>query len=369
MKICILGAGLQGRVAAQDLAKHNHEVTILDNNKNNLKKVIKLSRIRTKLFDVRKKKELTKFIKDFDVVLGALPAHLGFYTMQCAVEAGVDIADMSYSDQDPFKLYKRAEKNKVRVIPDAGYAPGLSNVLVGEAYREFGKIDSLRILVGGLPINPRPPFNYQYTWSPDDLVQEYTRPARIVNNYKLLQVEALTGIENFYIPKIGKLECFYTDGLRTLLDTFKDIKNMEEKTIRYRGHAALIKEILNYGFAPDEDNPFTNSKVQPKDFVLDFLKDQLSQGDGKDLTILLIDIKNKRKRKRYRCIDYYDEKNKITSMTRMTAYSGSIFTQLIKNYPNYGVIAPEKLGMDEQICKHFKKEIAKRNIKIKEIYY
>ncbi|MBS4015284.1 MAG: saccharopine dehydrogenase NADP-binding domain-containing protein [Candidatus Latescibacteria bacterium] len=382
MEICILGSGLQGRVVAQDLAENKHKVTILDNNKDNLKKVIKSSRITTKQFDVTRKKELIRLIKDFDIVVGALPAQLGFHSMQCAVEAGVDIADMSYSGEDPFKLDKQAKKNKTRVIPDAGYAPGLSNILVGEAYRELNqeiyhrdtentegteknRVNNIRILVGGIPQNPKPPFNYNYTWSPDDLVAEYTRPARIVNNYKEITVEALSGVESFKVPKIGKVECFYTDGLRTLINTFKNVKNMEEKTIRYAGHAELVKELLNYGFSPEEDNPFTNPKVLPKDFILDFLKTALSGSDGKDLSILIIDIKSKAKNRRYTCIDYYDQKNKITSMARMTAYSGSIISQCIKDYPGYGVIAPEKLGMNTAICSFIKKELAKRDIIIK----
>lgn len=396
MKICILGAGLQGRVVAQDLAQHNHTVIVLDNNRENLnllnnhtlchsegaKRLKNLSRrkseilrnaqndrngkIETKVFDVTKKKDLVKYIKNFDIIVGALPADLGFYSMQCALAAGVDMADMSYSNEDPFRLDKIARQKKIRIIPDAGFAPGLSNILIGEAYRELGKVDNIRILVGGIPQHPKPPFNYNYTWSPDDLVAEYTRPARIVNNYKEIIVEALSGVESFKVPEIGKLECFYTDGLRTLIKTFRNVKNMEEKTIRYAGHAELVKELLNYGFAPDEDNPFTNPRIQPKDFILDFLKNALSGGDGKDLSILTVDVKAGKKIRRYTCIDYYDEKNKITSMARMTAYSGSIISQCIKDYPDYGVIPPEYLGMNKAICDFIKREIKKRNIIIKE---
>ncbi len=365
MRICILGSGLQGRVVAQDLAHNNHQVLLLDNNKQNLAKVDKKPNIKIQLFDVFERAKLINIIRDFDVMVGALPADLGFHSMECAVNAGIDMVDISYSGENPFLLHRDAKKRKIRIIPDAGYAPGLSNILVGEAYREIKKIDSLRILVGGIPQNPIPPFNYRYTWSPNDLVAEYTRPARIVNNYKVVNVEALTGIDGFKISKIGKLECFYTDGLRTLLHTFSDIKNMEEKTIRYSGHAELIKAMLNYGFSPDQDSPFTNSKIQPKDFVLEFLRKELSKGDELDLTILIIDIKGNRKSRGYTCIDYYDKKNKITSMARMTAYSGSIITQCIKNYPDYGVISPEYLGINKNTCKFIKKEVVKRGIRIK----
>ncbi len=365
MRICILGAGLQGRAVIQDLVKNNHQVTVLDNNQNNFKRIIKSSRISTKLFDVTKKNELIKFIKNYEVVVGALPADLGFYAMQCAIEARVDMVDMSYSEQDPFILDKQAKRQKVKIVPDAGFAPGLSNILIGEAYQEFKKITSLRILVGGIPQNPIPPFNYKYTWSPSDLVAEYTRPARIVNNYKIIEIEALTGIERFQIPKIGQLECFYTDGLRTLLHTFKNIKNMEEKTIRYEGHAEIIKELFKFGFTPSEPNPFTGNKINPKTYVLQFLQSELSKGDDLDLTVLIVDIKSQNKTRRYSCIDYYDRKDKITSMARMTAYTCSIITQCIKDYPDYGVIPPEYLGMHQDISNFIKSELKKRNIIIR----
>ena len=365
MRICILGAGLQSRVVAKDLARNKHQVTILDNNKENLAKVDKKPNIKTQRFDVTQRTKLINLIRDFDIIVGALPADLGFYSMECAVNAGVDIVDISYSGQNPFLLKKDAKKRKIKIVPDAGFAPGLSNILIGEAYRELKKIDSIRILVGGIPQNPIPPFNYRYTWSPDDLVAEYTRIAQIVRNFKTVNLEALSGVEKLKVSRIGRLECFYTDGLRTLIKTLKNVRDMEEKTIRYSGHAELMKELLNYGFLHNNDNPFTNSKIQPKDCILDFSRIELNKGDDLDLTILIIDIKGNRKSRRYTCIDYYDKINKITSMARMTAYTGSIITQCIKNYPFYGIIPPEYLGMNKDTCNFIMRKIRKRNIVIK----
>jgi saccharopine dehydrogenase-like NADP-dependent oxidoreductase len=365
MKICILGCGLQGRVVAQDLNKNKHEVTILDSGKENLRKVDKSLNIKTKIFDVTNRAELIRFIKNFDVVVGALPAKLGFYSMQCAIEASVDMVDLSYSGEDPFLLDRDAKKKKIKIIPDAGFAPGLSNILIGETYRLWDKIDYLRILVGGMPINPIPPFNYQCTWSPADLIEEYTRPSRIIRNSKIVTVEALSGIEEFSISKSGQLECFYTDGLRTLLKTIKPVKNMEEKTIRYTGHAELLKSLIEYGFQPDSENPFTNPKIKPNRDILDFLNKQLNQGDDKDLSILIVELKKGNQTRKYSCIDCYDERNKITSMARMTAYTGSIITECIKDYPGFGVIAPEYLGMNKNICNFIKTEIKRRNIIIR----
>ena len=366
MKILILGAGMQGRIAAWDLKRSGHDVTAIDRDPENLARCRERAGVRTLIFDIRNEKQLVRLMKDFDAVLGALPAVFGFYALQCAVKAGVDMADMSYLPEDPLRLGPQARARKVRIIPDAGFAPGLSNILCGEAYRILGRADRLRILVGGMPQKPRPPFNYRITWSPADLMAEYLRPARIFKNYRVVTRPALDGIEEFHVPGLGRLECFYTDGLRTLLRTFRSVRDMEEKTVRYPGHARLFKTIIDAGFFSGKTIPFRGGSMTPKEFALEFLKAFLSQGDERDLSVLIVELKNRRRTKKYLCVDRYDPKERITSMARMTAFSGSVIVQGIKQYPGRGVIPPEYLGRDEDFSAFVKKELRKRGIVIKE---
>jgi len=370
MNICILGCGMQGRVIAWDLAKAGHNVKVLDSNHKNFKNLKNLPNIKTRKFDVRERQKLIKLLKKFDVVVGALPSSLGFYSMKCAVDAGIDMVDISYLPEDPFKLDKIARVKKVKIVPDAGFAPGLSNILIGEAYEKLKPIDRIRILAGGIPQNPIPPFNYRITWSPADLIEEYLRPARIRKNFRTVKVDSLSGIEEFDLKKIGTFECFYTDGLRTLLKTFKDIRNMGEKTIRYPGHAVLFKEMIDRGFFSEKPLKFFTLNTTAKEITLKGLQKILSKGDEKDMSILIVELTSlarpyRGQIKRYTCIDYYDEKNKITSMARMTGYTCSIITQCIKDYPGFGIIPPEYLGMDKNICSFIKQELKKRAIQIK----
>ncbi len=358
---------MQGRVAACDLSQAGHKITVLDSNPENLKKIAGIKSIKDLRFDVMERSRLIKFIKNFDIVLGALPAALGFYAMKCAIKAGVDMVDMSYLSENPFLLDRSAKARKIKIVPDAGFAPGLSNVLVGEAYQESGKFSSLRILVGGIPQNPIPPFNYRITWSPADLIAEYTRPARIVRNYKIVTLPALSGVEEFQLAKVGHLECFYTDGLRTLLKTFKGVKDMVEKTIRYPGHAKLFKTMIDWGFLTALPYQVKDITIKPDVYTVDFLKSVLSKGDEKDLSVLIIEITSRRQTRKYICVDYYDEKNNTTSMARMTAYTASIIAQCIKRYPGYGVIAPEMLGMKKELADFIKQQVKKRNIIIKKL--
>jgi len=371
---------MQGRVIAWDLAKANYHITVLDANLENFKKLKKLPNIKTLQLDIQNRQKLVKLLKKFDIVVDALPSSLGFYSMKCAVDAGIDMVDISFIPEDAFELNKIAKAKKIKVVPDAGFAPGLSNVLVGEAYQELKPIENVRILVGGIPQHLIPPFNYRITWSPADLIEEYLRPARIRRDFKTVTIDALSGLEEFNLGKIEKLECFYTDGLRTLLKTFKDIRNMEEKTIRYPGHANLFKMIIDCGFLSDLPIKVDGGDVLPKKVALEVLRPLLSQGDEKDMTILIVEVspsplpspasgegvrEGGKSIKRYICIDYYDERNKITSMERMTGYTCSIITQCIKDYPGFGVIPPEYLGMDNNLCSFIKNQLKERGIIIR----
>lgn len=362
MKILILGCGMQGRIVAKYLINYYSAITVLDIDENNLK-TLDCPKIKKVKFDIKDQKRLIRLMSDYDLVVGALPARFGFYSMECAIEAGIDMVDMSYSSEDPFLLDQDAKKAGIKIVPDAGYAPGLSNILVGEAYTYMKKIDNLKIMVGGIPQKPVPPFNYRITWSPSDLIEEYTRPARIYQNNKVITVPALTGIEEFYIPDIGKLEAFYTDGLRTLLKTMCTIKNMEEKTIRYAGHATIFKTLIECGFFSNKEVKFNHTKIPCYEFMFNYLKEELSKGPEYDITILIIQLQSGAKQKKYRIIDYYDRKNKITSMARMTAYSCAVIARCIKDYPQFGVIPPEYLGMNPKFCEFIKKELKKRKVR------
>jgi len=365
MNICVVGAGMQGSVVAQDLVKSGHAVTVMDNDINLLRQLKKTTKVSAREFDVTNKVKFIRLIKPFDVIVGALPAAMGFYTMDCAISAGVDLVDLSYSPEDPFLLHEKAEQEGIRIVPDAGFAPGLSNILIGETYQEFKGIDNLMILVGGIPQKPEPPFNYHVTWSLADVIEEYARPSKIVKNKEIMTVPALSGIEEFSIPKIGRLECFYTDGLRTLLKTLKHVKNMEEKTIRYPGHAQLFKTLIDCGFFLEQSVRYRKRLVNIKDVNIEYLRNILRGGDKKDLSILIIEIKKGSKKRKFTCVDYYDKEKDITSMARMTAYTGSIITQCIKDYEHFGIVPPEHLGMDKKLCRYIKTELKKRNIIIK----
>ncbi|MFN3803934.1 MAG: saccharopine dehydrogenase family protein [Pyrobaculum sp.] len=189
----------------------------------------------------------------FDLAINALPGSIGFKASERALRAGLDTIDVSFYPEDPLALQEVAASSGARYVPDAGVAPGLSNILAGRIVAELGAVDTLAIYVGGIPERPIGPLGYSVTWSPMDLIEEYTRPARVVKDGEVVSVDVLGEVELVQTP-LGLLEAFYTDGLRTLLKTLR-VRNMYEKTLRWPGHIEKIRLLRDLGLFSEEGDP------------------------------------------------------------------------------------------------------------------
>ena len=213
MKVLVIGCGNIGRVAAEALAKSlwSTKVVVADNDENRARTVAEkvgtdnISWIR---LDAANEKELAETLKNFDLITGFLPGKLGYGLLKACIEAKKSLVDVSYMNENPLDLNDEAMRAGITIVPDCGLAPGISNVLVGHAVEELDKVKTVRIMVGGLPTKPTPPLDYIITWSPESLIDEYTRKARIIRNGKRTEVEALTGLEKIEFPRVGKLEAF-----------------------------------------------------------------------------------------------------------------------------------------------------------------
>ena len=375
MKVLVAGCGNIGSVAAEDLARNvkSVEVIVADNDKTRAKAVaekIGTENVSWKQIDVSNHKELTNTLKDSDLVMGFLPGKLGYGFAEACVAAGKDLVDVSYMAENPLDLNDKALKNDVTIVPDCGLAPGISNVLVGHAVSKLDVVETVQIMVGGLPEKPIPPLGYSITWSPESLIDEYTRKARIVKMGKIAEVEALTGLEQIAFLGFGKLEAFYTDGLRTLMYTIK-ARNMWEKTLRYPGHADKINLIRALGFFEEKEIEVDGAAVSPRKLTAKLLGQKLRRSEIKDVVALEVGVAGVKGQKRmkylYRLLDYCDAKQGVTAMARTTAYPASIVAQLLvkRRVEEKGVVPPENLGMRGEIFEAFLNELEKRGVKIK----
>ena len=360
-KIIVLGAGLVGGVMAEDLSK-NHEVTSVDISQKNLDK-LKSNNIKKICLDISKSKSLKNVIKDFDLVIGAVPGFMGYKMMQDVIEAKKNIVDISFYPEDPFLLDELAKKNNVVAVMDCGVAPGMGNVIFGHHDRSM-KISDYECLVGGLPVKREWPYEYQAVFSPIDVIEEYIRPARYIQNKKLIIKEALSETELIEFEEIGTLESWNSDGLRSLIKTMPHVPNMIEKTLRYPGCVEYLKVLRASGFFSYEEIEVNGTKIKPIDVTskLLFPKWEMKDGD-KDFTIMRIIIKGEENgnqvKYQYNLLDRYED-NTI-SMARTTGFTCTAVANLVldKKYKKTGISPPEYLGEHFEFIRNY---LSERNV-------
>ena len=365
-KILILGAGMIGSAIASDLAP-GFDVTVIDIDESRLEKLSQKYSVKTLRENISKKEILTGRVKLFDLIICAVPGFMGYKTLKNIIDAGKDVVDISFFEEDPFELDELAKRKNVTAVVDCGVAPGLSNIVLGHHNSKM-KIEYFECLVGGLPFERKLPFQYKAPFSPVDVIEEYSRPARIVYDNKVIIKEALSDVEYINIEQVGTLEAFNTDGLRTLVKTM-DIPNMIEKTLRYPGHIEYINLLRQSGFFKKEHININGKKVRPIDLTAKLLFPlwHLEEGE-KEFTVLQFRMRGKenncQKEYLYHLFDQFDEETKITSMARTTGYTCSAVARLLidNQYSRKGISPPEFIGADAHCFNRVIKDLKKRNI-------
>lgn len=343
--ILILGTGLIGKAIAFDL--HNKfNVTCSDINPQVLKDISNKFEVKTIQCDFTNHSELSAILSPFDLVVSAVPGFMGYNVLKTVISAKKNVVDISFFPEDPFELDHLAKENNVTAIVDCGVAPGLCNLLAG--YQNSQKpLTYYECLVGGLPVVRDLPYEYRVVFSLVDVLEEYTRPARLVQNGKVIIKEALSEVENKNFESIGTLESFNTDGLRTLIDTLKNVPDMKEKTLRYPGHVQLMKLLKDSGFLSKEAFTIQNSSIVPFDFTAKILAPLWEmKGTERDITVMLVTVKNEQETITYQLIDHFDTKTNTTSMGRTTGYTCTAVVNLIHEqlFDEKGIFPPELLG-------------------------
>ncbi len=372
MKIIILGAGLIGRPMAVDLVKDNkYQVSVADINETSLNKFEKDIPITTIQKDLSKPENVKSLVDNYDFVINALPGFIGYQTLEAIIQAKKNVVDIAFFPEDPFLLDKLAKEQKVTALFDCGVAPGMSNILVGYVNHLLDEIENVLILVGGLPEIRKWPYEYKAVFSPVDVIEEYTRPARYLENGKLTIKPALSDSELINFESIGTLEAFISDGLRTLLKTV-DAQSMKEKTLRYPGHIQKMAMLRETGFFDQEEIEVNGTKLRPIDFTSKILfpKWKLEKGEI-DLTILKVIVEGKKDdqklRYTYDLFDRFDETTQTHSMARTTGYTATVAARMILDglYNTAGISAPEFIGEQPECVKFILNRLAEKGVRYK----
>jgi lysine 6-dehydrogenase len=366
-KIIVLGAGMVGSAIAIDLSKV-FDVTSADINLDNLDHLSRKHNIKTIQFDISASEELKEIIREFDLVVCAVPGFMGYKTLEAAIEAGKDIVDISFMPEDTMQLDALARMHNVTVICDCGVAPGMPNMIVGY-YNEIMEITHFDYCVGGLPKERKFPFEYKAPFSPVDVIEEYTRPARYVENGHLVTKPPMSDPELICFDGIGDLEAFNTDGLRSLITTLNHIPNMKEKTLRYPKHIALIQALKAAGFFDSEPIEVKGMQVVPMDFSSKLLfKSWKLKPTDHEFTVMRVAItgtqKGEPKSVIYDLFDTYDIDTETSSMARTTGYTATAAVNLVTSglFTEKGVFPPELIGKHKKCFDFMLEYLKERNV-------
>jgi lysine 6-dehydrogenase len=362
-KIVVLGAGMVGKAIAIDLST-SHPVTSADIDEQSLKYLSENYPIKTTGINLMEEEKLVELVKDYDLVVSAVPGFMGYDVVRTVIEAGKNIVDISFMPEDFMELNVLAARRGVTAITDCGVAPGIPNLIAG-FHNEQMEIESIEYIVGGLPKVKIYPFYYKAPFSPIDVVEEYTRPARYIEKGQLMTKPAMSEPEFVHFENVGTLEAFYTDGLRSLLVNLDHIPNMKEKTLRYPGHIHLVQALKTAGFFDKDPITINNTAIRPIDFTSKVLINDWKLGpDEKEFTVMRVIIKGvdegTSKTITYELYDEYDEKERISSMARTTGFTATAHAELILKgmFTGKGVYPPELVGMDPE-CYEFVMEYLK----------
>jgi len=376
VRVLVLGCGKMGSAIATDMAQSDEVSRVVlgdfdEKKTEQLATKLESDKVSGQRVDVMNQQTTKEIMKNFDIIMSALPYTISAQASKVAVEAGVHLVDLSLEEQQ-WELDTPAKEAGVTLVPDCGVAPGLANILAGYGASLMDEAEDIHIVCGGIPQKPVLPLGYRIVFSTQGLVDMYCEKSRIVRNGKIVEVDTLSGLEKVEFPGVGELEAFYTDGLSTLLRTMNGkVRNMDEKTARWPGHAKKIEAFRNTGFFNTEPIEVDGVKVVPRKVAVSILDNALRLDGEEDVTVLRVDVTGKKDGNSveysFVMVDFFDKQRRVTSMARTTGYTAAIVGRMVArgDIQERGVVPPEiaLAGKFER----FTSELTDRGIRIQEI--
>ncbi len=336
-----------GKAMAIDMAG-GYEVVAVDLDTEALSNLRRQHKLATRQADLSDSRQVMEIVSGCDLVIGAVPGFMGYRVLEAVISAGVNVVDISFFDQDPFELDELARTHGVTAVVDMGVAPGMDNVFLAYHLGQ-SEVQRFECLVGGLPLERCWPYEYKAPFSPIDVLEEYTRPARIVENGKVITRPALSQVDSLEVEGLGTLESFNSDGLRTLIRTCSAVPNMIERTLRYPGHAERMRMLRDTGFFGKEPIEVKGQLIRPIDLTTQLLFPHWKLGaQEEEFTVMRVLIEDRQQRIIYDLLDRFDQKTQTSSMARCTGYSATGAARLVLEgrYVQAGISPPEYLGRD-----------------------
>ncbi len=368
MRVILLGAGRVGAAIARDLADDDaFDLSVADADASALEPIARAG-VRVVAADLSRPGAIADVTAGHDLVVCAVPGPIGFETVRSALEAGHDVVDISFFEEDAFELDALARERGCTAIVDCGVAPGFSNLVLGHLEATLETTARFRCVVGGLPRVRRWPYEYRAPFSPIDVLAEYTRPARLRRGGREVVLPALSEVELVDFDGVGTLEAFNTDGLRTLLRTART-PELAEKTLRYPGHADRMRMLRDSGFFDAAAIDVAGTPVRPLDVTARLLFEAWRFEPGEaDLTVMRIEVDGTEAgepvRHTWELLDRYDDATATLSMARTTGYTCTAVVRLLERglYRRPGVSPPEYVGAQPGCFEFVVERLAERGV-------
>lgn len=357
MRLVVVGGGMQGRVIAANLVAREErpEVLIADL----AQPQVLPAGVKFQHCDVLNASEVGTLVKGTDAVVLAVPSSIAREALRNLIEAGANVADVSFTPDPPLDLHQNAVRTGSCCVVDVGVAPGLSHLLVGQAYKEFGGLDFVRIWVGGMPQTPPPVFQHAVYFNPHDLLAEYVRPARArERGADIAPAPMEVPIYKYKDTELGELEAFLSDGLRSLLTSYPKVGEMSELTLRWHGHLEMMQNLYELGLLANEQALTSMANTFGKRYPAEKYP---------DVFLLAVEVKHGSQSRSWRMIDY--RANEQSAMSRTTGFTTAAVAMALarKQFTTPGVHAPEKLGESGSAAQAILEDLKQHGINVCEV--
>lgn len=346
----VLGAGRQGTAAAYDIARFGDAESVVLADSNLDAATASAARVnqlaggdlaRSAHVNAHDPESLAGLLGNLDACVSAVPYYLNTGVARAAIAARCSMCDLGGNTDvvlEELALDDEARRASISLVPDCGVGPGMISNLAVFAIEKLDTAHDIFIYDGGLPRNPRPPFNYACFFNIEGLTNEYAGDALYLKDGAVLRVPCFDEAEYELIdvPELGKLEAFTTSGaLSTMVTTYAGkLRTLKNKTLRYPGHYALFKGLADLGLLDLEPFAVDGVTVVPRHLLHSLIIPKFAPAPGDtDLMVIHIrargEIDGDEATLTLDMLDLYDEPTGFTAMERTTGFHAAIVAQMM----------------------------------------
>jgi lysine 6-dehydrogenase len=379
-KYAVLGAGRQGTACAYDMIKFGEADNVLLADQSlavaqaaaeRVNGLLDSDKARATQLDVTDAEALLKMLTGVDAFLSAVPYYFNLAITRAAVRAGASMCDLGGNTdlvREQLEFDAEAKAAGISIVPDCGQVPGMGTTLMVHAMNQLDEAEEVFMWDGGLPQNPRPPFNYLLTFNIAGLTNEYAEDPVFLRDGQLTTVPTMTELEEVqFPPPLGKLEALITGGgVSTLPWTFAGkLKTLQNKTIRYPGHWARLQAFYDLGLWRTDPVPVKGQPVVPRDLFHALFEPLVTFPEDKDVCAIRVRATGRKDGRPAEAlvemIDFYDEATGFTAMERTTGWDGAIVAGMMARGQTPRGAVPVELAVPPEL---FVEELAKRSIEV-----